>query len=79
MEVLLKISEEKIWEALPADCRIIFAEKALNASLRGELYPSGPEQIELAITLAEQGLSEEIISKITRLNPEVFESFLIKK
>jgi hypothetical protein len=79
MKVLLNISEVEIWDALPADCRISIAGKAVNAILRGELYPSGTEQIELAITLAERGVKEDIISKITRLKPEIFEAFIIKK
>ncbi|WP_194976424.1 hypothetical protein [Aquiflexum lacus] len=79
MKVLLNISEDEIWEALPADCRISIAGKAVNAILRGELYPSGTEQIELAITLAERGVDENVISKITRLKPEIFEAFISKK
>jgi hypothetical protein len=79
MNVLLNISEDETWEALPADCRLSIAGKAVNAILRGELYSSGTEQIELAITLAERGVNEEIIGKITRLKPEIFEAFITKK
>jgi len=79
MKVLLNVPEDKIWESLPQDCRISIAEKAIGAVLKGELYPSGTEQLELAIELAERAVSPDIISRITRLEKVVFEAFLPKE
>lgn len=76
MKVMLNVPEDKIWESLPPDCRTSIAEKAIGAVLRGELYPSGTEQLELAISLAERAVEPHIISQITRLEQEVFASFL---
>lgn len=65
----------KIWNSLPAKGQQKVLSKAISALFRGELYPTGTEQLELAIDLAEEGVSSELISKLTRLKPEVFEAF----
>jgi hypothetical protein len=52
--------------------------KAVSSLLNEDLYPTGADQIELAIELAEAGVSAETISKLTRLSPELFEAFIKK-
>ena len=64
------------WEKLPQKTRQSIASKALNALLKGSLYPTGPEQLELAIELAEAGVDTETISQLTHLDKELFENFM---
>ncbi len=68
----------KIGNILPVKGQQKVFSKAISALLRGELYPTGTDQLELAIDLAEEGVSSEIISKLSRLEPEVFEAFIKK-
>ena len=72
----LNQTEAAIWNQLPPACQDMVAEKAIQAMLNGELYPTGPDQLELAITLAENGVEPQVISQITRLDASVFEAFL---
>lgn len=67
-----------IWQSLSPEQRQKLSSRAVNALLNGELYPTGTDKLELAIELAEAGLPVDIISKLTHLLPEVFESFLKK-
>lgn len=48
----------------------------IKAILNGSLYPTGVEQLELAIDLAESGVDPAIISQLSRLDRSVFEGFL---
>jgi hypothetical protein len=66
----------KIWNSLPDEGKKKLTSRVFGALFRGELYPTGSEQLELAIELAESGVSSDIISKLTRLEPEMFEAFL---
>ncbi|HHU25041.1 MAG TPA: hypothetical protein GXZ56_00215 [Bacteroidales bacterium] len=66
----------KIWNSLSDASKKKLTSRVFDAVLRGELYPTGSEQLELAIELAEEGVSNDIISKLTRLEPEMFEAFL---
>lgn len=66
----------KIWNSLPDKGRKKLTSRVFGALFRGELYPVGSEQLELAIELAEEGVSADVISKLTRLEPEVFEAFM---
>lgn len=66
----------KIWNSLSDASKKKLTWRVFDAVLRGELYPTGSEQLELAIELAEEGVSNDIISKLTRLEPEMFEAFL---
>ncbi|MDO5664231.1 MAG: hypothetical protein Q4G63_03110 [Bacteroidia bacterium] len=68
----------KIWNTLPDKGKRKLSSRALSALFRGELYPTGTDQLELAIELAEEGVDAAIISKLTRLEPEMFEAFLQK-
>ncbi|MEM6845388.1 MAG: hypothetical protein AAF632_24460 [Bacteroidota bacterium] len=68
--------EASVWNQLPSSCQDLVAEKAIKAILKGELYPTGTDQLDLAITLTEKGVSPSLISQITRLEPSVFEDFL---
>jgi hypothetical protein len=76
----IEVDEEiaKILESLPSSARRLLTTQALSAILKGELYPVGPEQLELAIELAESGVNPELISRLTRLNPDAFEDFISK-
>ncbi len=67
-----------LWENLPIESQQALASKALNALLKGTLYPTGSEQLELAIDLAEAGVDADTISTLSRLNKEVFEGFIPK-
>ena len=67
---------EDLWNGLPPQSQRLLTSKALSAILKGDLYPTGTEQLELAIDLAEAGVDAEIISKLTRLDKSLFESFL---
>ncbi len=78
MQVLLNVPESEAWAMLPPDCRTSIAERAVNAVLKGELYPSGAEQMELAILLAEKSVDPKLISQITRLEIAMFSDFLVK-
>ncbi len=64
------------WSNLPVKNREEMASRMLNAMLSGTLYPTGSEQLELAIELAEAGVNVETIQQLTRLEKETFESFL---
>ncbi len=64
------------WEDLPAKSREAITSKTLNAFLNGTLYPTGTDQIELAMELAEAGVNADTISKLTRLEKEVFIDFI---
>jgi hypothetical protein len=67
-----------VWQSLPIEAQKILTAGALSALLSGELYPTGTDQLELAISLAEKGVAPGTISKLTRLDSDVFESFLNK-
>jgi len=79
MEILLNVPKNKVWDLLPPDCRTSIAEKAVEALLQGEVYPSGAEQLELAILLAERSVDPQVISQITRLESALFSDFLTTK
>ena len=76
----ITIDEPKgaLWLRLPQAAQKSVAEKALNALLNGRLYPTGIDQLELAIDLAEAGVDAETISTLTRLESSLFESFMAK-
>ena len=67
-----------IWKKLSSKDQQKISSRAVSALLKGDLYPTGSDQLELAIDLAEAGLSPEVISKLTRLRPEIFEAFIKK-
>jgi hypothetical protein len=69
----------QLWQTMPAEAQRLITANALNALLRGELYPTGIDQLELAIALAETGVAPEIISKLTRLDMELFDPFIKNK
>lgn len=75
VEVTLNEDEASVWSQLPKVCQDLVAEKAVQAILNGDLYPTGTEQLELAITLAEYGVDPQLVSRITRLDTSVFEAF----
>jgi hypothetical protein len=64
------------WKSLPPNCQTLLTSKALNAILKGIPYPTGADQLELAIELAESGVDANVISQLTRLDKSVFDSFL---
>ena len=66
----------QLWQTLPSAAQKLLTTNAQTALLKGELYPTGTDQLELAIDLAEAGVKPEIISKLTRLDQEIFASFL---
>ena len=66
----------RVWQKLPPACQKLLTSKALNAILNGEPYPTGPDQLDLAIDLAEAGADVDSISKLTGLDRSVFESFM---
>lgn len=68
----------KIWNSLSDKGKRKLSSRMFRALLRGKLYPVGEEQLELAIELAEEGVDAAIISRLTRLEPEMFEAFLQK-
>lgn len=68
----------ELWNKLPLSSRQLLTEKALSSILNGDPYPTGTEQFDLAIDLAEAGVNAEIISKISGLAPEIFEGFMRK-
>jgi hypothetical protein len=68
----------KVWQLLPVEAQKILTSGALSALLSGELYPTGTDQLELAISLAEKGVAPETISRLTRLVMDVFEPFMNK-
>jgi hypothetical protein len=65
-----------LWQTLPIEAQKILTSGAISSLLNGKLYPTGTEQLELAIVLAENGVQPETISLLTRLDREVFEAFL---
>ena len=71
-------NDNQLWQTLPIDTQRLLTSQALNALLNGELYPIGSIQLELAIALAEAGVAAETISKLTRLDSELFAGFLKK-
>jgi len=77
-KVIIEIEDLKsdIWKTLPPICQNLLTNKALNAILNGTLYPTGADQLELAIELAENGVDPEVISKVSGLHRNIFESFL---
>jgi hypothetical protein len=64
------------WNNLPKECQSLIVSKALTSILKGEPYPIGADQLELAIDLAESGVDAELISRLSRLDKSVFEAFL---
>jgi hypothetical protein len=64
------------WQNLPLKNREEMASRVLNALLSGTLYPTGTEQLELAIELAEAGVAPDIIRQLTRLDIDAFEAFI---
>lgn len=52
----LEDSTAAMWKRLPAACQNLLTTKALTAILNGDPYPTGPDQLELAIDLAEAGV-----------------------
>lgn len=66
-------------EKLPNQARQLLTSKAIEHLLQGTLYPTGSEQLELAIDLAEAGVAEQTIEKLTRLHADAFLAFLQKK
>jgi hypothetical protein len=66
----------QLLQTLPLEAQKILTNGALSALLSGELYPTGTNQLELAISLAETGVAPETISRLTRLDMEMFEPFL---
>jgi hypothetical protein len=76
--IQMKDEAAKIWQTLPIEAQAILTSGALSALLAGELYPTGTDQLELAISLAEKGVPADMISRLTRLDKDVFESFLSK-
>lgn len=68
LELTDEIADEL--KILPQASLNFFAENFFRAQLKGEIYPSGPEQIELAIHLLENKVDIELITALTRLSPE---------
>ena len=66
----------ELWKVLPPDVRQRLTEKALNAILNGDPYPTGPDQLDLAIDLAEAGVAADTISRLARLDKSIFEGFM---
>jgi hypothetical protein len=65
-----------IWQTLPPVCQNLLANKALNSILSGVPYPTGTDQLELAIELAENGIDASVITKVSGLDRSLFESFM---
>lgn len=65
-----------IWKSLPTESQKLLTGNMIKAILNGSLYPTGVEQLELAIDLAESGVDPAIISQLSRLDRSVFEGFL---
>ena len=65
-----------IWKNLPTESQKLLTGNMIKAILNGSLYPTGVEQLELAIDLAESGVDPAIISQLSRLDRSVFEGFL---
>ncbi len=68
----------EIWKKLPSSCQQLLTNKALNAILSGEPYPTGPDQLDLAIALAEAGVKADVISRLSGLDTEIFADFIPK-
>jgi len=75
----LEDSKSDLWNTLPPVCQNILANNALNAILGGTPYPTGTDQLELAIELAENGTNPSLITRISGLHASVFESFIAEK
>ncbi|MBY0424242.1 MAG: hypothetical protein K2Q22_01280 [Cytophagales bacterium] len=77
-KVTIEIEDLKsdIWKNLPPVCQYFLTNKALNAILNGTPYPTGANQLELAIELAENGVIPDVISKVSGLDRTIFEAFL---
>lgn len=65
-----------LWQRLPTAAQQLLTTQALEALLAGSLYPTGTQQLELAIDLAEAGVDVDIISQLTRLDKDSFVAFL---
>lgn len=65
-----------IWKSLPTESQKLLTGNMIKAILNGSLYPTGVEQLELAIDLAESGVDPDTISQLSRLDRSVFEGFL---
>jgi hypothetical protein len=78
LTIQMEDNAAQVWQTLPIEAQKILTTGALSALLSGELYPTGPDQLELAIALAETGVPPETISKLTRLDLDLFEPFLRK-
>jgi hypothetical protein len=76
LTIQVKDPAAQLWQTLPAEAQNLITSNALNALLCGELYPTGTDQLELAIALAEAGVAAEVISKLTRLDGDVFDPFI---
>jgi len=76
LTIQIEDSTARLFQSLPTKAQNILTNGALSALLSGELYPTGTNQIELAIALAEAGVAPETISRLTRLDLDVFEHFL---
>lgn len=53
-------------------------EKLVLSSGDAAAYPNGIDKLDLAIELAESGVSADVITKVTHLRPEAFEAFMTK-
>ena len=81
MKTLIIEIEESIaqtWQQLPPAAQQLLTTHALEALLKGELYPTGTDQLDLAIDLAEAGVPIDIISKLARLDKDIIEPFIKK-
>ncbi|HTH54475.1 MAG TPA: hypothetical protein VL728_00430 [Cyclobacteriaceae bacterium] len=78
MTIELEEPSSEIWKTLPQSCQQLLTSRALDAILKGEPYPTGTDQLDLAIDLAEAGVTADTISKLTQLDPEVFSQFMPK-
>ncbi|TAF73110.1 MAG: hypothetical protein EAZ53_13715 [Bacteroidetes bacterium] len=79
VNVEINSSDIPVWNKLPPVCQDLLTHNILHSFLNGELYPTGVQQLELAIELAENGIDKNLISKLTRLDAVVFEDFIPKK
>lgn len=65
-----------VWRQLSPPIQQLITSRALSAILNGNLYPTGSDQLDLAIELAEAGISPDVISKISGLTEDMFKAFL---
>ncbi len=78
MTIELEDPLSEIWKTLPTSSQQMLTSKALTAILKGDPYPTGPDQLELAISLAEAGVGAEVISKLSGLDADIFVPFMRK-